>query len=286
MLMDDLDEPDIPVLPDWIHALEARAETPVTRAGGIELQWRIWGEGEPLVLLHGGHGSWQHWVRNIEPLSEHFRVMAVDLPAFGDSDSYETDDLHDYAGLVAEGLDTLAPGVPVRGAGFSFGSVIGSLMLKQVRAGVESWALLGSPILGGRTEVGARLRKWRGMPIPEHRAAAHAHNVGELMLTGPDSVTDEATAIQMAHAEKARGMFRGLFSKLDVPAELAGYEGELTVIYGDRDAIAGDHLDERRETIATLRPDAEFHVIPGAGHWVQYMAPDRVNDILLRRFGA
>lgn len=284
MLLDDLDEPDIPMLPDWIHDLEARAETPVTRAGGVALQWHVWGEGRPVVLLHGGHGSWQHWVRNIEPLSRHFRVMAVDLPSFGDSDSYETEDLHDYAGLVAQGLGELAPGEPVRGAGFSFGSVIGSLMLKQVAAGVESWALLGSPILGGRTEVGARLKKWRGMPIPEHRAAAHAHNVGELMLTGPESITDEATAIQMAHAEKARGMFRGLFSKLDVPAELAAFPGKLTVIYGERDSIAENHLEERAANIARVRPDAEFHVIPGAGHWVQYMAADPVNEILMRRF--
>lgn len=283
MLLDDLDEPDIPTLPDWIRDLQARAETPVTTAGGVRLQWHVWGEGRPLVLLHGGHGSWQHWVRNIEPLSRHFRVMAVDLPSFGDSDSYETEDLHDYAGLVAQGLGELAPGEPVRGAGFSFGSVIGSLMLKQVEAGVESWALLGSPILGGRTEVGPRLKKWRGMPIPEHRAAAHAHNVGELMLTGLESVTDEATAIQMAHAEKARGMFRGLFSKLDVPAELKAFPGRLTVIYGERDAIAEHHLEERRANISEVRPDAEFHVIPGAGHWVQYMAADAVNEILARR---
>lgn len=285
MLMDDLDEPDIPMLPGWIHDLAARAERPVTRADGVALQWHVWGEGKPLVLLHGGHGSWQHWVRNIEPLSAQFRVMAVDLASFGDSDSYETEDLHDYAGLVAKGLAELAPGEPVCGAGFSFGSVIGSLMLKQVEAGVTSWAMLGSPILGGRSPVGERLRKWRGMPIPEHRAAAHAHNVGELMLTGAESVTDEATAIQMAHAEKARGMYRGLFSKLDVPAELAAFPGKLTVIYGDRDAIAGDHLEERQAKVKEVRPDAEFHVIPGAGHWVQYMAADEVNDILLRRFG-
>ena len=26
----------------------------------------MWGEGRPLVLLHGGTGSWMHWVRNVE----------------------------------------------------------------------------------------------------------------------------------------------------------------------------------------------------------------------------
>lgn len=284
MLMnDDLDEPAIPTLPQWIHDLEAQAEMRVTRSGGVDLQWRIWGEGRPLVLLHGGHGSWLHWVRNIAPLARHFRVMAVDLPSYGDSGTFKTDDLQAYAALVAQGVDELAPGEPVRGAGFSFGSVIGTLMLKKVAAGVEAWAMLGSPVLGGRSEVGPRMRTWRGMPMPEHRAAAHANNVGVLMLTGPDSVTDEAVAIQMAHAEKARGLHRGLFAKLDVPAELGAWEGRLTVVYGARDAIAEHHLDERRDTVAAVQPHAQFHVIPEAGHWVQYMAADAVNDILLRR---
>ncbi|WP_375688084.1 alpha/beta fold hydrolase [Pseudooceanicola sp. LIPI14-2-Ac024] len=281
MLQNDLDEPDIPELPLWIRDLDARAEKVVTRAGGVALHWRVWGEGPPLYLLHGGHGSWQHWVRNIEPLSRHFRVMAVDLPSFGDSDTFETQDLQDYAGLVARGLAELAPGETLRGAGFSFGSVVGSLVLKM--APVEAWAMLGSPILGGRSEVTPRLRKWRGMPVPEHRAAAHANNVGELMLTGPDSVTDEATAIQMAHAELARGMYRGLFAKLDVPGEIAAWPGRLTVVYGDRDAIALNHLEERRANIMAMKPDAEFDVIPGAGHWVQYQAAEAVNEILLRR---
>ena len=31
-----------------------------------------------------------------------------------------------------------------------------------------------------------------------------------------------------------------------------------------------------------LRPDADLHLIPGAGHWVAYEAPEQVNDILLK----
>ena len=41
----------------------------------------------PLVLFHGGSGSWTHWVRSIGPLLEAGHdVWAVDLPGFGDSD--------------------------------------------------------------------------------------------------------------------------------------------------------------------------------------------------------
>ncbi|MDB5843914.1 MAG: hydrolase-like protein, partial [Polaromonas sp.] len=50
--------------------------------------WRCWGEGAPVVLLHGGSGSWTHWIRNIPTLVACSRqVWAPDLPGFADSAS-------------------------------------------------------------------------------------------------------------------------------------------------------------------------------------------------------
>src|SRR5678815_4714067 len=43
------------------------------------------GSGPDLVLFHGGMGSWRHWIRNVEPLSRHFTVHALDHRSYGDS---------------------------------------------------------------------------------------------------------------------------------------------------------------------------------------------------------
>ncbi len=56
-------------------------ETPCGNAG---LVWHLWGQGSaahpPVVLLHGGSGSWTHWLRNIQPLVDGGRrVLAADL---------------------------------------------------------------------------------------------------------------------------------------------------------------------------------------------------------------
>ena len=47
--------------------------------------WREWGSGPPLVLLHGGSGSWMHFIRQIAFFSTGFRVLVPDMPGFGDS---------------------------------------------------------------------------------------------------------------------------------------------------------------------------------------------------------
>ena len=57
-------------------------------------KWRIHlneaGTGQAIVFLHGsgpGASGWSNFQSNIGPLSEHFRVVAVDMPGWGASDS-------------------------------------------------------------------------------------------------------------------------------------------------------------------------------------------------------
>src|SRR3546814_1155899 len=57
----------------------SQAEVRTTPCGDGQMVWRLWGEGPPLVLLHGGSGSWTHWFRNIPALARRYRVIAADL---------------------------------------------------------------------------------------------------------------------------------------------------------------------------------------------------------------
>ena len=50
-----------------VDALSEKLETP---CGNGKMVWRHWGKGPPLVLLHGGFGSWTHWIRNIEAFTQ------------------------------------------------------------------------------------------------------------------------------------------------------------------------------------------------------------------------
>jgi pimeloyl-ACP methyl ester carboxylesterase len=52
----------------------------VAQVNGIELGYRIVGEGEPLILLHGGLGSVEMFGPNLELLAAGRRVVGVDRP--------------------------------------------------------------------------------------------------------------------------------------------------------------------------------------------------------------
>lgn len=53
---------------------------------GGALAYTLAGAGPPVVLIHGLGGSRWTWRHLIPPLSEHFTVIAVDLPGHGESD--------------------------------------------------------------------------------------------------------------------------------------------------------------------------------------------------------
>ncbi len=55
-------------------------------AGGVRTRCFEKGGGAPVILLHGGGGHAETWIRNLIPLSEHFRVFAIDYLGHGYTD--------------------------------------------------------------------------------------------------------------------------------------------------------------------------------------------------------
>jgi len=52
---------------------------------GHDVRYYTAGEGEPLIVIHGGGGDARTWLRNIEELSSSYTVYAPDLPGYGGS---------------------------------------------------------------------------------------------------------------------------------------------------------------------------------------------------------
>jgi pimeloyl-ACP methyl ester carboxylesterase len=97
---------------------------------------RVWyeeqGSGPPLVLIHGGAVDSRFFDKNIGPLGEHLRVIAVDLWGHGRSPDREGRfTLESFSMDVAEIIDGVAGG-PAHVLGHSIGAAVGlDLVLRR-----------------------------------------------------------------------------------------------------------------------------------------------------------
>jgi pimeloyl-ACP methyl ester carboxylesterase len=260
-----------------LDAAATRHETP---CGDGAMVWRNWGAGEPLVLLHGGTGSWRHWVRNVEALACDRRVLAPDLPGLGESAlPPPVQDPGEIAAIVAAGLDRLL-GVGARYdiAGFSFGALVSGHVAAREGRRLRSVTIVGAGALGVPRQPTplVKVRDKAG----EARVEAHRANLSALMLADPSRIDALALAIQEWNTVHARFKSRGFAHTTSLRDALARAEAPLNAIWGERDAIAWPHVADRVAVIRALRPDANVAVIPGAGHWVAYEAAEQFNTTL------
>ena len=102
------------------------------------------GSGRPLLLLHGMFGDHLDWAPVIEPLSQRFRVLAVDLPGFGDSEKPDAD--YDGSLFVSaiRGLLAHLQLARVTLVGNSFGGLLALLFTLEDPQSVDALVLVGS----------------------------------------------------------------------------------------------------------------------------------------------
>jgi pimeloyl-ACP methyl ester carboxylesterase len=264
---------------DLVAEVERRARRFETPCGDGSLVWRAWGAGPPVVLAHGSHGAWSHWIRNIDALAAERTVWAPYLPGYGESSAAPREGHAAISEALAVGMQRLiGPALPVDVVGFSFGGVAAAYLAMIQPQCVRRLILVGTG--GLDTPVGhIELQRVRGLEGDERRAALRA-NLLALMLHHPDSADELAV-----HLQEINGL-RGRLnpSPLVLPDKLLK---PLPRITAQVDAIWGQH-DRPHPTPAlqekVLRrffPAMDFRVIADAGHWAMYEQPDAFNRTVL-----
>jgi 2-hydroxy-6-oxonona-2,4-dienedioate hydrolase len=267
---------------ETLAALERLGRRCLTRHRDRNFAWHIWGEGYPLVLMHGGGGTWMHWVRNIEALAADCQLLVPDLPGFGESDDLEHPvDADAMAAAVASGInDLIGPDRQFAVAGFSLGGVISGHVAHQLGGRVERIALVGCAGLGLPRGPMERLQSWRRLPTAEAQRAAHRRNLAILMIHDPDKIDELAVHIQTYGATRARQRGKSVSPTSRLLEYLPHVKGRIAALWGSNDPTAAPHIAEREALLRTFQPDLRFDVVPDAGHWVQYEAAPAVNAFL------
>jgi pimeloyl-ACP methyl ester carboxylesterase len=265
-----------------IAAVAAAAQVERTPCGEGDIVWRLWGAGTPLVLLHGGSGSWMHWLRNIPVLARQYRVLAPDTPGLGESAMPPGEATPADAALALR--DGLARLLGERRryhlCGFSFGAHVGGHLAALESARVISLTLVGAASLGlARPPLDLlRVREKEGA----ERRAAHRENLARLMIHDPARIDDTALDIQEHNTRHARLRSRGFASGDGLKRALGRVAAPLAGIWGEFDAVAMPDIRARLDVLRAVDPGLMETVIPGAGHWVAYESPETFNAALLR----
>lgn len=263
-----------------VLALARRRETVYD---GRTTVWHEWGQGPPLVLLHGGSGSWTHWLRNLLPLADAgYRVIAPDIPGFGESDvaALEGDDAPGTVAPLWAGLDQLVQH-PCPLVGFSFGAMVAVMMAIARPQCVRHLVLVAPPGLGLQEESD-KLLPWRKLGDERARDLAHRHNLAVRMLHRLASIDGDAVTVHGANLALDRMRSRRIHQTDVVLRALPRLTCKVDVIFGAQDALYRSQLGSVEDLLRTAPGFNELRILPDAGHWVQFEEPERFNCALVQ----
>ena len=263
-----------------VQRLAANATRFTTSCGPSgHMVWRRWGNGPPVVLLHGGSGAWTHWIKNIDALAAAHTLWIPDLPGCGESDlppgATDADSIYE---TVATGIAQLANGYPVDLVGFSFGSLVSAFIAARQPHLIRRLLLVAPPALGLRSiPLGL---KSLGIPMTEEQLEeAVRFNLQRFMLHQPQAIDDMAVALHAGNFKHDR-LRRRRIARTNVMTQLQlDWKCPVSVILGSEDPLIKLELHRLPEVLNQCQLIAT-RVIDDAGHWVQYEKPAAFNAIL------
>ena len=233
-------------------------------AGGVRTYYEVYGEGEPLVLLHGGLATAESWAMQVPALAERYRVYVPERRGHGRTPDVEGPITYEMmAADTAAFLDAAGTGA-AHLVGWSDGAVVGMLVALRRPKLVRKLVVIGQ-YFNADGEV------------PEFRAMIDYwdSNLPEELHEVYDRVSPDGPEHFPVVLEKMMRMWR---EEPDIALlELAGVRAPALVMQGDDDIVKVEHS----AAVSATLPDAQLAVIPGTSHMAPLEKPDLVNRLIL-----
>jgi pimeloyl-ACP methyl ester carboxylesterase len=251
-----------------------------TNVDETELAWEESGTGTPLLLIHGLPFQKGMWKPQLSALSKKFRVIAIDLPGFGESGAPRGEaSMPAYADLIAAFCNSLRLDSLVL-AGHSMGGYIALEFAARHPALLRGLVMVSSRAIADTADVAANRRV-----MAERLKTEPADFVAEAML--PKMLASDNRDLELrrqvrelmnplrpegiAHAQLA------IATRRDFSAKLREIDTPALVVAGEKDMIAP--LEEAGIIAANFR-HGRLEVVENAGHMVSWEQPKAVNAAL------
>lgn len=251
---------------------------------GFQVAYLEGGTGEPLLLIHGMGANKDEWNRVASHLTSRHRVIAMDLPGFGDSDKpddgryYTPDQVRYLSGFIeALGLEKVHLG------GNSMGGRIAAAYAAEHPDKVESlWLLAPSGVMGARpSEVLKRLQRGEQLPL----VVSNRKDLDESLKLTTEAPPYYPGPVKDAFAESAAENYRlhsRIMAELNQEAAAQPLEGiaaglsvPTRIVWGEKDKL---FHHSSAEVLRDIIDGSSVLLVPDTGHLPMMESPGEVAE--------
>lgn len=251
-----------------LAGLEAKSTT----VDGLEIAYLEGGEGPALVLLHGFGGNKDNWTRMAADLTGDYRVIAPDLPGFGESgrpedDNYRLDAQAErvHAFVNALGLERFHLG------GNSMGGALAGIYAAEHGDRLTSlWLLAPAGVAGAEpSDLAARLEEGGENPLVP-RNPGQFYELLDWVFSDPPYIPAPVKYVLAHQAVERRDLYRRIFEQINenggfaLEEVVAGADVPVLVIWGEEDRLL--HVSGARVLAEAAPNDVQVERMPGVGH--------------------
>lgn len=225
---------------------------------GVNLYYEIYGEGEPLLLLHGNNSSMGSFYNQIEALSKKYKVIGLDSRGQGKSSS---DDQKLSYELMAEDVNAFLDKLNLQNInilGWSDGGNIAVILGMEHPEKVKKMAIMGTVLYNNETSVYPEINKILNQQVKEMKDRGISENdmnyrLKMLLLTEPNIN----------------------------PESLKKIKAPTLVMAGEHDLI----LEKHTQLIADKIPNSKLLIFKGGDHEAPAKMPEQFNNAVVDFFG-
>ena len=275
-------------------------------SNGVRLHYVTQGEGELVLLLHGFPEFWYSWRHQIPELAQNYKVVALDLRGYNDSEKPQGKDAYTIPELVKD-IKGVIEGLGYESCilvGHDWGGMLAWSFAYAYPEMLQKLIVLNLPHPAKFTEALGKnpqqmLRSWYvllfQLPLlPEFLleiddndliATTFAETATNKTAFTPHDlrVYKEAAAkpgalTAMLNYYRHNFQFQSIFNR----REWGVLEVPTIMIWGENDTALGKELTYGTEEYVR---DFTIHYIPDCGHWVQQEKPELVNQYMKEFLG-
>ncbi len=239
------------------------------------------GAGLPVVLLHGFPHDRTLWAPQLSAAPAGARLIALDLPGFGESESAAVPSLDAWADWVIAALDEIGVERAVF-AGLSMGGYLAFSLWRRHPARVQGLVLAdtraGADTLDGQAKRVAMQALVVTDGVGKIADAMMPGMIGKTTRDSRPRVVDYVDAmLRRATVPAVHDALDALRTRPDSTATLASITVPTLIVCGDEDVLTP--VKESEAMHAAIR-ESQLGIIPGAGHVSNLEHPAAFNALL------